>query len=374
MSGTPAAARLAGLDQRPSEARAHRHDLAVVGASAGGVEALISLARNLPADLAMAVLVVLHMPPTRTSRLAEILGRAGPLPASPAVNGAVAEPGNIYVAEPDHHLVTSAGRLFVLDGPRENGVRPAVDPLFRSAAASAGSRTVGIVLSGTLDDGAAGMLAIQGSGGATIVQDPADALSEGMPNAVLELMAPDYVLAAAQIGPVLADLSAGRAATPRAAAALQTVDKPARAPLTADPMALTPSLADLTCPDCGGSLAEIRVGALTRFRCRVGHVYSPESLQGLKTREIEAGLWAALRTLEESASISRRLADRSRGTGTPSVVRRFEERQAGAAERADLIRQALRAISELEGPGPAPAPEVVPAEPRHGEHPHLDPV
>jgi two-component system, chemotaxis family, protein-glutamate methylesterase/glutaminase len=373
MSESPAARHAAGPDDRAAAPPDQtRHDLAVVGASAGGVEALVSLARNLPADLPMAVLVVLHRSPSTTSRLAEVLGRAGPLPASPAVDGATAEPGRIYVAEPDHHLVTSAGRMFILDGPRENGVRPAIDPLFRSAAASAGVRTVGIVLSGTLDDGAAGMLAIQGSRGATIVQDPADAISEGMPNAVLELLVPDYVLPAAQIGPVLADLAEGRAAAPHAASARQRVSLETRSALTADPMGLEPRVADIACPDCGGSLAEVQVGAVTRFRCRVGHVYSPESLHGMKTREIEAGLWAALRTLEESASIARRLAERSRRLGASSVVRRFEARQAGAAERADLIRQALRAISDLESPGPTA--EAVADEPRQGEHPRLDPV
>lgn len=318
-------------------------ELAVVGASAGGVEALTALVRNLPADLPIPILVVLHMSPTRSSRLAELLDRSGPLRAGRPESGQVPEGGRIYVAPPDRHMVLSGGRLFLLDGPRENGVRPAVDPLFRSAAASLRDRAIGVILSGTLDDGAAGMAAIQAFGGATIVQDPGDALSDGMPRAVLDLIEPDFVLPASGIGPVIADLAAGRlAARPHG---------PTEGPeaLIADPSTLEPHVADLVCPDCGGSLAEVLAGPATRYRCRVGHVYSPESLFGMKTAELEAGLWAALRSLEESASISKRLAERSRRSGSAALARRFQERQDDVAQRADLVRQALQSLSELAG-------------------------
>jgi two-component system, chemotaxis family, protein-glutamate methylesterase/glutaminase len=337
-----------------------QRDLAVVGASAGGVEALTTLARGLPADLPMAILVVLHMPPTATSRLAEILNRAGPLPAQPASHGQVPGRGEIYVAPPDRHMVLSNGRIFLLDGPRENGVRPAIDPLFRSAAASAGDRATGIVLSGTLDDGAAGMAAIQAYGGATVVQDPDDALSDGMPRSVLELIQPDHVLPAAAMGDVLANLAAGT--DTQVSAAGRTRDQKA---LVADPMTLSPSLTDLVCPDCGGSLAEVHAGPVTRFRCRVGHIYSSESLFGMKTGELEAGLWAALRSLEESTSIAKRLADRARRSGSQAMVRRFEERGADAAARADLVRQAIHTLADSAMPTPTEA--IVPAAPGHDQ-------
>jgi two-component system chemotaxis response regulator CheB len=224
------------------------------------------------------------------------------------------------------------------------------------------------------------MAAIQAYGGATIVQDPADALSDGMPRAVLELIQPDFVLPASAIGPVVADLAretepprtpnAPPAVAPELVAVGPGTREPreslavARAALVADPSTLPPALTDLVCPDCGGSLAEVVAGPVTRFRCRVGHVYSPEALFGMKTTELEAGLWAALRTLEESASIAKRLADRSRANGSPTMMRRFQERQNDAAQRADLVRQALQSLYELAENGHA-REEVVPALPSH---------
>jgi two-component system chemotaxis response regulator CheB len=317
-----------------------RRNLAVVGASAGGVEALIALARNLPAELPMACLVVLHRPVGSTSRLAHVLDRAGPLPAVTAEDGQAIQAANLYVAPPDRHMILSGDRLFLVDGPRENGVRPAIDPLFRSAASDAGPRAIGIILSGTLDDGAAGMAAIQAFGGATIVQDPADAMSDGMPRAVLDVIEPDFVVPAPAIGPILRDLAAGAARTAR------TEQTAAARALVADPMTLQPRVADLVCPDCGGSLAEVEAGTMTRYRCRVGHVYSPESLDGLKKVELEAGLWAALRSLEESASIAKKLAAQARSRGSAGMAGRFEGRQADAAQRADLIRQALHTLTD----------------------------
>src|SRR5215213_2006794 len=166
--------------------------IAAVGASAGGVEALTSLARGLPPDAGVALLVVLHMPVGATSRLPEILSRAGPYPARTAVSGTVPQPGFIHVAPPDRHLVMSGDRMTLLDGPRENGFRPAIDPLLRSAAQSFGTRAIGVILSGTMDDGAAGMAAIQALGGTTIVQEPADAMCAALPEAVMEVIRPDH--------------------------------------------------------------------------------------------------------------------------------------------------------------------------------------
>jgi two-component system chemotaxis response regulator CheB len=345
---------------RPTENVAVGRDIAVVAASAGGVEALTGLVRGLPADLPVAFLVVLHFPPTATSRLPEILSRAGPLDARTAVDGEVARAGVIHVAPPDRHMVLSGSRIFLLDGPRENGVRPAADPLFRSAATAMGERVIGIVLSGTLDDGAAGIAAVQEYGGATLVQDPEEALSDGMPRAALEMIEPDHVLPAAAMGEVIANLASGRKRTAAEARARETQKS-----LAADPMTLEPGLTDFVCPDCGGALAEVQAGSMTRYRCRVGHVYSPESLYGMKAGELEAGLWASLRALEESASIAKRLADRARRSGAAAVVKRFESRGVDAARRADVVRQAIHSLS-IHGDGP-PTEAVVPAAPHHDQ-------
>jgi two-component system, chemotaxis family, protein-glutamate methylesterase/glutaminase len=309
--------------------------VAVVGASAGGVEALVNLARSLEAGTPLALLVVLHMPTGATSRLPEIIGRAGPLPAMAARDGLQLKAGRILVAPPDWHLLVSDDRVFLQDGPRENGFRPAIDPLFRSAARSLGPRATGVLLSGTLDDGVAGLAAIQAVGGSTVVQDPADAIAGALPEAALEILTPDHVAPAAHIGPILATLAE------RPLPASPPSPNAATRRLLTDPQDLPAEGADLTCPDCGGALQGISAGPLPRFRCRVGHVFSPASLLDGKGVELEAALWAAVRTLEESASVSRRLAERSRMGGAESAARRFEARQVDAARRADIVRQAI---------------------------------
>jgi two-component system, chemotaxis family, protein-glutamate methylesterase/glutaminase len=176
------------------------HDIVVVGASAGGVEALIRLVASVPAQLPAAVFVVLHVPPSGTSALPDILGRSGPLPAGHVKDGEPIEHGRIYVAPPDHHLLLRPGHVHLARGPRENGHRPAVDPLFRSAAREYATRVVGMVLSGALDDGTAGLVASRARGGLAVVQDPADALYSGMPVNALHHVAVDHVLPATAMG------------------------------------------------------------------------------------------------------------------------------------------------------------------------------
>ena len=182
-------------------------DVVVVGASAGGVEALAALAHALPAVFGAPILVVLHVPPTGTSVLPGILSRAGRLPAVHARDGETVEAGHIYVAPPDSHLLISGRLLQLTRGPRENGHRPAIDPLFRSAAASHKRRAAGVVLSGTLDDGTAGLFAIKQGGGATLVQDPAEALYGAMPASAIAYVQPDYVLPTAELADVLVRLT-----------------------------------------------------------------------------------------------------------------------------------------------------------------------
>jgi two-component system, chemotaxis family, protein-glutamate methylesterase/glutaminase len=183
------------------------HDIVVVGASAGGVEALVGLASALPADLPAAVFVVLHLPATGTSALPDILSRHGPLPASHVKDGEPIENGRIFVASPDHHLLLRTGHVHLTRGPRENGHRPAVDTLFRSAAREYATRVIGVILSGALDDGTAGLLAIKSRGGVAVVQEAADALYPGMPGSALEHVQVDHVLAVASMGELLARLT-----------------------------------------------------------------------------------------------------------------------------------------------------------------------
>lgn len=183
------------------------HDLIVIGASAGGVEALLTIVRDLPVDLPAAICVVLHLPPTSPSRLPHLLTRAGPLPATHAENGEPLELGHIYVAPPDYHLLVRPGHLELSRGPRENRSRPAIDALFRSAALAYGRRVVGVVLSGALDDGTAGLLAVKQGGGLAVVQDPDDALFDGMPRNAIERVNVDVVAPGDVLAPLLARLA-----------------------------------------------------------------------------------------------------------------------------------------------------------------------
>jgi two-component system chemotaxis response regulator CheB len=186
---------------------ARPRDVVVVGASAGGVEALRAMVAGFPADLPVSVLVVLHMPTGGTSALPAILSRSGPLPASPAQNGELLEHRRVYVGRPNHHLLVINGAIALSHGPTENGHRPAINALFRSAAVTHGAAVTGVLLSGVLDDGVAGLLAIAGRGGCVVVQNPADALYPGMPEKALRSLTPDHVAPATEIGQVLAKIT-----------------------------------------------------------------------------------------------------------------------------------------------------------------------
>ncbi len=329
------------------------HDIVVIGASAGGVEALMRFTAALPHDLPASIFVVVHIPARSKSMLPAILSRCGPLPATHAIDGAIIEPGWIYVAPPNHHLLVRPGQMAVTQGPRENRQRPAVDPLFRSAARAYGRQVVGVVLSGSLDDGASGLVAIKSQGGTAIVQDPSEALFDSMPRSAIETVAVDLVLPADQIANEIARL----AVTPVTGEELPVsadLDLETRI-AAADPDALNGEVhlgepASLGCPECGGTLWELQEGNLTRFRCRVGHAYTAASLLDEQADVLEDALWAALRNLEEQSSLYRRLADRAEERGSNTSLRRFRTQQHDATGRAEVVRRFL--LHELESSGP----------------------
>jgi len=318
------------------------HDIVVVGASAGGVEALVGLATSLPADLPAAVFVVLHVPSTGTSALPGILSRHGRLPAAHVKDGEPIELGRIYVAPPDHHLLLRSGHVHLARGPRENGHRPAVDPLFRSAAREYATRVIGVVLSGALDDGTAGLAAIRSRGGLAVVQEPADALYPGMPTSALRHVRVDHVVPVASMGELLARLAEEPAGPPPG-----PVPTDMKVEVDVEGFSLeamegdrpgTPS--GFSCPDCNGVLWQLRDGDLQRYRCRVGHAWSPESLLTSQSEALEAALWIALRSLEERAALARRLAEPARRRGHQITAARFEE-------QADEAQQAARVVRDL---------------------------
>jgi two-component system chemotaxis response regulator CheB len=317
------------------------HDIVVIGASAGGVEAISTLVSDLPRDLRAAVLVVLHLSKGR-SMLPEILTRSGRLPAAHPEDGDPLEYGHIYVARPDHHLVLEPGRIRVVHGPTENGCRPAVDPLFRSAARAYGPRVVGIVLTGGLDDGTAGLAAVKEAGGIAIVQDPDEAFAPSMPRSAKAFVQVDHVLPVREISVLIAELTREEInAKPPATGAHV---KPLESDLAEPPIALREDdrpgkVSIFTCPECHGTLWEADERGIVRFRCRVGHAYSAESMLAAQTDSVDRALWTALRSVEERAALTHRLAERARKRGHHWVARAFEERALAADGHAAVIRE-----------------------------------
>jgi two-component system chemotaxis response regulator CheB len=324
----------------PGSASDARHDLVVIGASAGGVEALREVVARLPQDLPASVVAVLHLPAGGTSVLPSILDRAGPLRALPAEDGAPLEPGTIYVAVPDHHVQIDDGRLRVTGGPRENGHRPAIDPLFRTAAHAHGERTIGVILSGALDDGTRGLRAIKSHGGVTIVQDPQTALHPGMPKAAIRYVAPDRVLEPERVAEAIAEFASGAAEKGHNGRRMAEPSERAQVRMQASPEQPGEETG-LTCPDCGGAINEYREGEVVTYRCRVGHAYSSESFTVEQSKTAENSLWAALRLLEERAVLMRRLAERHEGQERTwrGFTAKAEELEDHAAELTRLLRE-----------------------------------
>lgn len=335
-----------------------RRDLVVIAASAGGLDPLRTLMAGLPPEFPAAVAVVLHVSPYGGSALPAILTRAGPLPAEHARHGQRIRPGHVYVAPPDFHLVVHDGQLGLSRGPRENGHRPAADVLFRTAARTFGTRVVGVVLSGALDDGTAGLAAIREHGGVTVVQAPAEAMYRAMPENALAHVPVEHVLPVKKMAEVLLRLTGEEVPStapappellqPEAAVA-GFEQRPAGGPEPVGNPAGNP--AGFSCPDCNGVLSEIRDSDLVRYRCRVGHAWSPESLLAQQSLALEGALWMALRSLEEKAELSRQLADQAGARGSTLSAERFGSAADEAATAAALVRRTLESGAGFEPGG-----------------------
>ncbi|AGP37711.1 chemotaxis protein CheB [Sorangium cellulosum] len=323
------------------------HDIITIGASAGGVETLIALIGGLPSDLEASLFVVQHLPSTARSALPQILGRATRMPVATAVDGEPIERGRIYIAPVDKHLLLGEGVVRVVYGAKENGHRPAVDPLFRTAAEVYGPRVVGMVLSGARDCGTAGLMEIKRRGGVAVVQDPKDALFPDMPQSALDSVHVDHCVPLARLPPLLADLvQAGEGEPPREAAS---------------PSGLVGGQGEVpemqfTCPDCGGNLMRSDSATLS-FHCKVGHRYSLEGLEDVQADALEAALWVALRTIEDSAALARRMAARAAERNQLHAMAHFEEKVRAAEERGALVRRALMGKEEGSGSSLRPQPK-----------------
>jgi two-component system, chemotaxis family, protein-glutamate methylesterase/glutaminase len=320
-------------------------DIVVVGGSAGGLEVLRTIVAGLPEDLSASVFVVLHCAPDAPGLLAEILDRAGTLPVTHAVDGGRIERGRVYVAPPDRHIVLEPGVMRLTRGPKENRFRPAVDPLFRSAAQVYGPRAVGVILSGRLDDGTAGLLAIKQLGGTAVVQDPAEALFPSMPSSALATVRVDYSVPGAEIAALLVRLTALGADEKGEVRVSDELEIEIKIAKGEDAIAAgverlgRPS--HFACPACHGVLLEVDDHGLLRFRCHTGHAYTVESLLAEIEEAVEQARWSAVRAIDESARFLRHVAEYLAAHHGGVGAGRFLEEAALAERRAEEARRAL---------------------------------
>ncbi len=314
----------------------------VIGASSGGLDALRTIAAALPVDFPAPVAVVLHAAPESPGLLPQILDRAGPLPALTAVTGQRLDPGRIYVAPPDFHLLLEPGRLRITRGPRENRFRPAIDPLFRSAAQVYGPAAIGVILTGNLDDGTAGLWAIKQLGGVAVVQDPADALFPSMPWHAIRHVAVDHVVPLHGIAPLLASLVVKPIAARTTTTPPRHLDLEIRIAAEDDPIpagveTMGPPSA-FACPDCHGVLRETIESGRVRFRCHTGHAHSVESLLAEIGESIEAALWNAIRAMQEGALLLQVLGKHVDAAHPDHDGRWLADRRTELLRRADVLR------------------------------------
>lgn len=319
---------------------ARRHHVIVIGGSAGALQSLLKIVRGLPVGFPAAIFVAIHTAPDNPGRLSTVLDQK-PLPAVTATDGLRIQPGHIYVAPPDHHLLIKNGHIRVTRGPRENGFRPAVDPLFRTAAAAYGPSVIAVILSGGGDDGLLGLSHVKRGGGIVIAQDPTEADSPSMPWHAIKQIDVDHTLRADDMAAIISGLvrervdeGAGTAAVddPRPDQAEAGTDALDTGTLPGPPTAYR-------CPECGGALWELRDGKLLHFQCYVGHAFSPESLASAHADSLDEALWTALRALEESSSLRRRMAEHARLRGMSGIADSYEDHARDSEARATVLRR-----------------------------------
>jgi two-component system chemotaxis response regulator CheB len=324
-------------------------DVLALGTSAGGVEALLFLAKSFAPDFPASVFVTIHLPSHFRSSLDEVLDRAGPLPAVFAKDGDRLRKSHIYIAPTDRHLLIEKDRIVLGHGSRENNARPSIDPMMRSVAACCGARAVGVVLTGTLTDGASGLWAIGQCGGLTVVQDPSDAAFSDMPTNALNRIRPDHVVTLAAMPKLLESL------------ALQPEGDPMPVPESIgfeieiakgshsaiDDMDQIGRRSGLACPDCHGVMWEIDEGDLIRYRCHVGHTYTAELMSVALDENLRRALGSALRALEERRALARKLEQQAERSGQAHLARSWAQRAAEFQRELNVIRDSVDRIDKI---------------------------
>ena len=334
----------------------NKHHVIVIGTSAGGIQALKTITQQLPPDFPASIHVVQHLSSEAASNLAIILAKASQLSVKFARDLETIQTGHIYLAPPDFHLMLESGRMRVIRGPRENRMRPAIDPLFRSAAIAYRSYTTGVILTGMLDDGTAGLQAVKACGGMAIVQDPNDAAYSSMPKSAIANVEVDRVVALEDIVNVLKERVRE---TPPPVREIPT-DLRLEAPITHKAITKPQIMSQIgepvahSCPSCGGPLWQIgksddnsHRAHLLRYRCHIGHAFTSNTLIEEQNDATEKALWIALRTLEERGRLLKTMSDRYAQKGAEALAKTHQERATEAIEQSALIRNLIRNLKTI---------------------------
>ncbi len=328
-----------------------KRNIIVIGASSGGLEALKKIVQNLPRNLDASIFIVWHMSPDVRGILPDMLNKLNTIHAANAYDKEPIKPNRIYIAPPNHHLLIEENQVRITRGPKENRFRPAVDPLFRSAAYVYGNRVIGVILSGALDDGVAGLWRIKHNGGLAIVQDPADAEVPSMPQNALQEVSVDHILPAGNIASLLVQLAAETVT--ENTAIMKDEKTRIEIDIAAEENALQKGALDLgllspyTCPECHGVLTRINDGNLNRYRCHTGHAYSADTLLTVLTEKIEDSLYSAIRGIDESVLLLNHIGDHYAEVNQPKQAAIYFKKAKEASERSELVRKTVHDHEQL---------------------------
>lgn len=331
-------------------------NIIVIGSSAGGVDALQRLCADFPADLPASIIIAQHLSPSSRSLLPQLLDRAGPLHAITPVDGQEIEQGHIYVAAPDNHILVRDGRLLMRRGPYENRTRPAVNALFRSAAVHYGSRVIGVVLTGLLDDGTDGLIAIKAAGGTSVVQDPEDAEWPSMPRNALKRDHVDRVATLDELASMLAALAKEEAGPTVPLAQEYVIEDRIAAQEFAvmETDIVTPGHPSrISCPDCGGVLNQVKTDNEVRFRCQVGHAFTPLGLAEAQNQELERALAIAVRTHRDRIRLFAQMSESAKARGLSLAEHRWSEATAESERLIAVLENAMASLRKVAVEGEA---------------------
>ena len=328
-------------------------NIIVIGASAGGFDALKKLVRGLPQDFQASIFVVWHMSPDIRGVLPQVLSRENTIEVAHAYDGEPIKPNRIYVAPPDRHLLIENGQARVTRGPKENRFRPAVDPLFRSAAYAYNNRVIGVILSGALDDGTAGLWTVKHRGGTAVVQDPDDAEVPSMPENALREVEVDYCVPVSEMADLLVRLSKEKAAETSEVIMEDDEKTKIEIGIAAEDGAFESGimkfgeLTPFTCPDCHGVLSKIKDGKRARFRCHTGHAFSADALLATVTENIEDSLYSAMRGVEESIMLLNHIGDHFAEVNQTKLAAMYFKKAKEAQNRVQIVRQVVLTHEQL---------------------------